>query len=133
MGNIGPSVSRIDAIEISRELAQLVGGQFYTLTAPTFAADIHTRDTFLDHSHVRKVWELYGEMRTAFVGIGSLDDSAFIERNVLEPADIDRLRSNGAVGEICGRFYDKDGRDAIRSSAIVSSASDRKNCDRYRR
>ena len=113
MGNIGPSVSRIDAIEISRVLAQLIGGQFYTLNAPTFAADIRTRDAFFAHEHVRKVWDLYGRMQTAFVGIGSLDDSAFIERNVLEPSDIEHLRMKGAVGEICGRFYDIEGQECV--------------------
>jgi DNA-binding transcriptional regulator LsrR (DeoR family) len=33
----------------------------------------------------------------------------FIERKVLGPADLDRVRKAGAVGEILGRFYDKAG------------------------
>ncbi len=111
MGNIGPDVSNIDAIELSRVLAQCFGGTFYTINAPAFAPDVASRDVFLSHQHVRSIWELFEKMQTAFVGIGTLSNSAFIERGVLSPADLATLRAQGAVGEICGRFYDRNGRE----------------------
>lgn len=111
MGNIGPAVSNIDAIELSRVLAQCLGGNFYTINAPAFAPDIASRDVFLNHEHVRSIWKLFERMQTAFVGIGTLSNSAFIERGILSPSDLATLRTQGAVGEICGRFYDKNGRE----------------------
>jgi DNA-binding transcriptional regulator LsrR (DeoR family) len=60
---------------------------------------------------VQSVWRLFERMHVAFVGIGTLSDSAFIERGVLDPADIATLKAQGAVGEICGRFFDADGQE----------------------
>ncbi len=111
MGNIGPSVSNIDAIELSRTLAQRLGGTFYTINAPAFADDTIARDMFVGHEHVRSVWQLFDQMQIAFVGVGTLSGSAFIERGVLESKDLIKLQTQGVVGEICGRFYDKHGRE----------------------
>jgi DNA-binding transcriptional regulator LsrR (DeoR family) len=65
----------------------------------------------LAHEHIRQVWGLFDSLDLAFVGIGSLDESAFVERDMLGPADRARLRDAGVVGEICGRFFDRDGRE----------------------
>jgi deoxyribonucleoside regulator len=111
MGNIGPAADLIDAIELSRALAQRFGGIFYALNAPAFAGDGRAQEVFLAHPHLREVWELFRQMDVALVGIGTIADSAFIERGVLEPAALAMLRSAGAVGEICGRFFDRTGRE----------------------
>jgi deoxyribonucleoside regulator len=126
MGNIGPDVSAIDAIELSRVLAQCFGGTFFTINAPAFAPDVISRDVYLGHEHVRSIWELFGRMQTAFVGIGTLSDSAFIERDVLSQADLEALKTQGAVGEICGRFYDQTGRecDTVYKSRVISIGID---------
>jgi DNA-binding transcriptional regulator LsrR (DeoR family) len=65
----------------------------------------------LEQQQVQAVWDLYHKMDLALVGIGSLTNSAFIERNVLCPDDLTHLRDVGAVGEICGRFYDEEGQE----------------------
>lgn len=111
MGNIGPTTSAIDAIELSRVLASRFDGTFYTLNAPAFASDRRTRDVFVNHEHIRTVWNLFDSLDLALVGIGSLDESAFVERGVLTAADFAKLRGAGATGEICGRFYDRTGRE----------------------
>jgi deoxyribonucleoside regulator len=109
MGNIGPNVSSFDAIELSRVMAERLDGTFYTINAPAFAPDAKSRDVFLSHDHVRSIWQLFERMQTAFVGIGTLNDSAFIERGMLHAAELAKLRAQGVVGEICGRFYDARG------------------------
>jgi DNA-binding transcriptional regulator LsrR (DeoR family) len=111
MGYIGPTATGIDAPELSRALADRFGGTFYTLTAPAFVQDGPARDMLLAHEHIRQVWGLFGSLDLAFVGIGSLEESAFVERGMLGPADRARLRDAGAVGEVCGRFFDRNGRE----------------------
>lgn len=106
MGNTGPSPTEVDALELSRVLAQRFEGGFFTVNAPVFAHDVRTRDVFLAHDHIRMIWSLFGSLQLALVGIGSLEDSVFVERGALEDADLARLREQGAVGEICGRFFD---------------------------
>ncbi len=111
MGNIGPTTSAIDATELSRILASRLDGTFFTLNAPAFASDRRTREVFVEHEHIRTVRELFGVLDMALVGIGSLDESAFVEREALTAADVSRLRGAGAIGEVCGRFYDRSGRE----------------------
>ena len=111
MGNIGPSVSSSDAIELSRRLAQAFDGTFYTINAPAFVPDAHTRDQFMAHEHVRTVWRLFGRMDIALVGVGSLSDSSFISSGMLDKEWLRELRARGAVGEICGRFFDAAGQE----------------------
>jgi DNA-binding transcriptional regulator LsrR (DeoR family) len=111
MGNIDPATSLIDPTELARMLAVRFDGTCYTLNAPAFASDRRTRDVFIDHEHIRTVRKLFDALDIALVGIGSLDESAFVERGVLTAADFAALRDAGAIGEICGRFYDRSGRE----------------------
>lgn len=111
MGNIGASVSNTDAVEISRMLAHSLGGSFYTVNAPAFAADARSRDVFVDHPDVQSVWRFFGVMRIALVGIGTLQNSLFIARGALRTEDLDCLQAQGAVGEICGCFFDRNGQE----------------------
>ncbi len=111
MSNIGSLVGEIDAIELGRVLAQKFKANFYAVSAPIFAADRATRDALINHPQVRTVWEMFDKMDVAFVGIGTLRNSAFIERGVLNAADGAGLRSVGVAGEICGRFFDAQGQE----------------------
>jgi deoxyribonucleoside regulator len=113
MGNTGPNPTQIDALELSRVLAQRFEGSFFTLNAPAFAQDSHTRDVFLAHEHIRMIWSIFDSLHLALVGIGSVEDSVFVERGALEEADLARLRELGAVGEICGRFFDAAGEECV--------------------
>ena len=111
MGNIGPTASDIDAADLSRRVARRFGGACYTLNAPAIAQDRAARDHFLAHEHIRTVRELFASLDVALVGVGSLDESAFIERGIIPDAELEALRAAGAVGEICGRFFDASGRE----------------------
>jgi deoxyribonucleoside regulator len=111
MGHIDPTASRSDAPELGRLLAQRLGGSFFTLAAPAFVVNRETRDTFLAHEHIRLLWRHFEALDLALVGIGTPEESLFAERGVLDPEAAARLRALGAVGEICGRFFDRDGRE----------------------
>ena len=111
MGNIGPTASEIDAVELCRLLAQRFNGAYHTINAPAIAQDRAARDLFLAHEHIRFIWDLFDGLQLALVGIGSLEQSAFVERKVLAAEDWAALRRAGVVGEICGRFFDAAGRE----------------------
>jgi DNA-binding transcriptional regulator LsrR (DeoR family) len=111
MGSIDYTVGPVDALELGRTLARRSGGFFLTLNTPAFVTDKRTRDSFLAHEQIRGLWRQLKQAEVALVGIGTLDNSAFVDRGVLSTADLQELRACGAVGEICGRFYDKTGRE----------------------
>jgi deoxyribonucleoside regulator len=109
MGNFGAQVSYCDAMELSRIFADKLQGAYYTLNAPAVAADVAACQAFLMHQDVKAIWALFDRMQIAFVGIGSLQDSNFIERGVVQPVEVSRLIAHGAIGELCGRFFDRAG------------------------
>ena len=111
MGSIDSSISQVDALELGRAIVKLWGGEFLTLSTPAFVSDKKTRDFFLASDQITFVWQRLRRADAALVGVASLDNSVYTERGVLTAADIAHLRDCGAVGEICGRFFDARGKE----------------------
>ncbi len=111
MGSIDSNVGAEDALELGRVLARRSGGHFLSLSVPAFVPDRKIRDVLLALAQVRSVRERLAHANVAIVGVGTLTNSVFAARNVLSPRDMEELTSCGAVGEICGRFFDKNGRE----------------------
>lgn len=111
MGSIDSNISPVDALELGRGLVSLWGGEFLMLSTPAFVGDKRTRDVFLASPPIRSVWQKLRHADAALVGVGPLDQSVYIDRGVLNMTDVAQLRSSGAVGEICGRFFDARGRE----------------------
>jgi deoxyribonucleoside regulator len=111
MGSIDSSIGPEDALELGRILARRSGGRFQTLNTPAFVPDRKTRDAFLALPQIRSVREQLARANAAIVGVGTPSNSVFAARGVFSPRDMEELAGCGAVGEICGRFYDKNGRE----------------------
>jgi DNA-binding transcriptional regulator LsrR (DeoR family) len=111
MGHVGPQVSAIDAVDLCRILARKLGGESFVISAPAYAADAASRHLFMSHVDIQAVWKLFAQMQVALVGIGVIDNSVFLDRGLLQPWDIQAIRAEGAVGEIAGRFFDREGRE----------------------
>ena len=111
MGSIDSNISPVDALELGRSIVKLWGGEFLTLSTPAFVPDKKTRDFFLASDQIKFVWQRLKQADAAVVGVGSLENSVYTERGVLTPGDLAHLKSAGAVGEICGRFFDAQGRE----------------------
>jgi DNA-binding transcriptional regulator LsrR (DeoR family) len=111
MGSVEPAVSAHDAQEIGRVLARRLGGTFLALNAPAFIPDKRARDALLQLEQVRAVQGRLARASLALVGIGTLANSVFVERGTLGGEMLRDLQRAGAVGEICGRFFDARGRE----------------------
>ncbi len=111
MGSVDSNVGPVDALELGRALARRFGGFFVSLNTPAFVPDRKTRDALLALPQVRTVWQHLAEAHVALIGIGTLDNSVFVDRGALDKQDFARLAARGAVGEICGRFFDRNGQE----------------------
>ena len=111
MGSIDSTLTSVDALELGRSMAHRWGGSFMALNTPAFVPDKDTRDAFLALDQLRTVWRRFSSVNVALVGIGTLENSVFVERGILAASDLTHLRAAGAVGEILGRFYDARGRE----------------------
>lgn len=113
MGSVDSSVNAFDAQEVARVMAQRLGGIFLALNTPAFIPEKRTRDALLDLEQVRIVHEQLGRAKVAIVGLGTLENSVFVERGVLPAMAVAELQDAGAVGELCGRFIDAKGRECL--------------------
>lgn len=111
MGNVDAAPGGYDASEIGRILAQRWRGSFLALNTPAFVPDASVCRRLVDLREVREVFDRLAGADIALVGVGTLQESVFIERGVLQPRDIESLRRAGAVGEILGRFYNAQGKE----------------------
>ncbi|SIO66502.1 transcriptional regulator [Singulisphaera sp. GP187] len=111
MGNIDSSTGLYDAVELGRLMARRWGGTFLTLSTPAILPDPETCRRFLGLEPIQTVMNQLGQADLAFVGIGTLANSVFLERNVLGPLDLATLQAAGAVGEVLGRFFDCHGNE----------------------
>lgn len=111
MGSVDSSVNAFDAQEVGRVLVQRLGGLFLALNTPAFLPEKRTRDALLELEQVRDVLDHLGRAKVAIVGLGTLENSVFVERGVLSAKAIADLHRAGAVGELCGRFIDGDGEE----------------------
>ncbi len=111
MGNIGPTVVSVDALELGRILSQHWSSSFMMLNTPALVPDHRTRDAFLALEPLKAVWQRYLSVDVALVGIGTLENSVFVERGILGADDVKQLADLGVVGEVFGRFFDAQGRE----------------------
>lgn len=126
MGSVDSNVSAFDAQEVGREMARRLGGSFLSMNTPAYMPDKRTRDALVNLEQVRSVLDHISRANLALIGVGTLENSVFVERGVLTAADVQDLRDAGAVGEICGRFIDANGdecdtpwRDRVMSAEIA--------------
>ena len=115
MGSVDSNISAFDAQEVGRVMAYRLGGIFLSLNAPAYIPEKRTRDSLLRLEQVRDVHEQLDKANFAIVGLGTLENSVFVERGVLDAADIAELRKAGAVCEMCGRFFDREGKECATS------------------
>lgn len=108
MGGYGGRRWKTVAIELVKEFANRLGGEPVYLFAPAFAKSPETRDAFLSEQEVQEVLRMAEEVDVALVGIGGMrrETSLLIETGNFEEEEIENLIRRGAVGAICGTFFD---------------------------
>jgi len=99
--------------ELGRRLADRLGGRFAYLHAPAIIDSTEARDLLLRQEGIADVLAKGRRADLALLGIGSLgtgSSRALFSRPELSSAERREIRSGGAVGDICARLFDRDGR-----------------------
>lgn len=110
VGGMGLVGDEIHANEIARRLALRLGGKYYVLNAPALAESAGAHATLIRDGAVRAILERARKVDVAVVGIGSVvPGSTLVQSGYLKPDHLRRLRAAGAVGDICSRFFCRDG------------------------
>lgn len=112
IGAVGMGDSRIDGPDLARLLANVYGGKYRYLHAPLIVEDAHVREALLQEPRIQETLSLAHRADVALVGIGSLatEVSSLLRAGYLDQEALAQLRAQGAVGDVCARHYDAQGR-----------------------
>lgn len=111
IGGVGDSTAQVHATRLADRLAGLTGAEAIYLPAPGLAGSVAARDALVADPNIARVFNCYSELTMVLAGLGSLEPSALLRQSGNAIADVDQsqLRSRGAVGDICLRFFDASG------------------------
>ncbi|MDR7483685.1 MAG: sugar-binding transcriptional regulator [Armatimonadota bacterium] len=96
---------------IVQHTAEVFGGESTLLAAPLMVDTGAIKESMLQDSRIASALALARRAQVAMFGIGAVSrESSLVRAGYVDQVLLQNLREMGAVGEICGRFYDLDGR-----------------------
>lgn len=112
IGAVGTGDPLIDGPDLARLLANIYGGECRYLHAPLVVEDAHVQEMLLQEPRILDTLSLARRADVALVGIGSTvpEVSSLLRAGYLDLETLMRLRAQGAVGDVCARHYDAQGR-----------------------
>lgn len=111
LGGVGNPAAEVHAAHLTGRLAALVRGHGVLLAAPGIVGSADTARILCADSFVRDTLALFDQVTMALVGIGAVEPSGLLASsgNVFSPEELNRLRQQGAVGDILLRFFNAEG------------------------
>jgi deoxyribonucleoside regulator len=112
MGNIGHEAQSVDYNEIAWQAAEALGGRAYYLSAPAILGSTSARAAafIAGNPSLKMTLDLARNAQLFVVGIGSIEsEQLYVRSGLIAQEELDTL--HGAVGDICGRFFDIDGHE----------------------
>jgi DNA-binding transcriptional regulator LsrR (DeoR family) len=135
LGGIGSPSAELHATQLTRRLANLVGGVATLLPAPGAVGSAEARRVMLKDRYVVEAMALFKSITVALVGIGAVTPSKMLAAsgNVFSAKELKSLSDRGAVGDICLRFFDANGAPVVtplNERVIAIELADLKRVDR---
>ncbi|TFF27309.1 HTH domain-containing protein [Jiella endophytica] len=98
----------------STNVALKLSGRVVNLYAPAALASAEAAALLRQEPLIRQHFALLDRMQKAIFAVGSMDaDSHVVKSGIATPDDVAVYAERGAVGVLCGRFVDGDGRHVV--------------------
>jgi DNA-binding transcriptional regulator LsrR (DeoR family) len=112
LGGVGNPGAEAHANHLTRRLANVMSGTATLLPAPGVVGSADAKRVLLKDPYVQEATALFKSITVALVGIGAIEPSKLLASsgNVFSPQELKTLSARGAVGDICLRFFDDNGR-----------------------
>jgi deoxyribonucleoside regulator len=98
--------------DLVRDLADKLGGRHSYFSAPAVVSTPDLATALLESPAVRHAMALARSADVALLGIGEFDEGTsrvFLDHAELSAPERDEARAKGAMGQLCGRFFDDAG------------------------
>jgi deoxyribonucleoside regulator len=110
MGSVGGATPDIDGAQVAGRLGRTLGAKVFYLHAPMVVTDAAVRAGLLRDQHIRKTLEMARRAGALLVSVGAISEASGIYRaGYLTLADLEFIKDQGAVGDICGSYFRQDG------------------------
>lgn len=112
LGGVGKADSRFQAIHLAQRLAGNIGATPVLLQSPAIVGSPEAQRILSRDPAIRDASALFSRLDLALVGIGSMEPSKMLAQsgNFFAARELAELRKLGAIGDICFRFYDAEGK-----------------------
>jgi DNA-binding transcriptional regulator LsrR (DeoR family) len=114
IGGLSAIATATTGQELAREFARRLGARWRYLHAPAVFASAQRLATMLAEPSISEALAKARAADIAMVGLGDPNTgslAAWFGELGLTPAERAAIAAEGAVGDVCGRFYDRDGRE----------------------
>jgi DNA-binding transcriptional regulator LsrR (DeoR family) len=112
LGGLGQPSAQARATHLVGRLVQVTGAKATYLPAPGLVTSDATRRALLEEDSIAQAIDAFPDLTVLLAGIGSLMPSPLLRAsgNAVSSQDEDLLRSAGAVGDVCMRYFDAEGK-----------------------
>jgi deoxyribonucleoside regulator len=111
LGNAGHEGLLIDYNAVASTAAAAFGGRAVQINAPAIlGSGMRAADLEAVNRQIRDAIAIARAADVFVVGLGSMSsDEIYVQTGLLSPEELAEAKRDGAVGDICGNFYDIDG------------------------
>lgn len=111
LGGVGDPRVQVNATRLTDQFARVTGAAPKFLAAPGIVQSPTVRDALMQDPFIAELTREWDALTVLLAGIGSLSPSPLLREsgNAVPDAELDALRTAGAVGDICLRFFDAQG------------------------
>lgn len=111
IGAMGARIMEYDGHDLVLRLSDKMGGEAYYLNAPFICQDAETAKSLMKTDSIRETINLGKRTDVALLGIGttSPEYSSFYLAGSVSLQELNNLRGEGAVGDVCGLHFNADG------------------------
>ncbi|GAB3748998.1 sugar-binding transcriptional regulator [Microlunatus parietis] len=108
LGGVGDPRVQVNATRLTDQFARVTGGAPKFLAAPGIVQSRAVRDALMEDPFIAELTREWDALTVLLAGIGSLSPSPLLREsgNAVPDAELAALRTAGAVGDICLRFFD---------------------------
>lgn len=112
IGGVGSPTAQVQATRLTEELGKLTGGEPWFLNTPGMMTSAGLGQALLKEPYLANVVAEWERLTVLLAGIGTLEPSPLLRQsgNAIPEEEQSALRDAGAVGDICLRFFDAEGR-----------------------
>ena len=110
IGGVGMASMELHSNHIAESLAKAFGGNFLPLHAPAMVSSVGAKNVLLQEESIATVLKKASRLDVAISGIGApIESSTTITSGYFGSEAVEKFQENNICGDICMRFYDKNG------------------------